>query len=100
MSEQGLYQKVGQLLLDAGPSEAQKIVVRARLFAGERGQIYLLERAGYLISRFPNKSVPFSSYFPSSEELVERAERVLASGDMEKSPGKRGQIYLIALCLK
>jgi len=25
------------------------------------------------------------SYFPSSQELVDRTERVLASGDMEKS---------------
>ncbi|WP_207282549.1 immunity protein YezG family protein [Pseudomonas sp. FW300-N2F2] len=40
MSEQGLYQKVGQLLLDAGPSEAQKIVVRARLFAEGDGGSY------------------------------------------------------------
>ncbi|MET3454837.1 hypothetical protein [Pseudomonas kilonensis] len=40
MSEQELYQKIGQLLLDAGPSEAQEIVVRARLFAEDDGGSY------------------------------------------------------------
>lgn len=40
MSEQELYQKIGQLLLDAGPSDAQKIVVRARLFAEGDGGSY------------------------------------------------------------
>jgi hypothetical protein len=40
MSKQELYQRTGQLLLDAGPSEAQKIVVRARLFAEGDGGSY------------------------------------------------------------
>ena len=40
MSEQELYQKIGQLLLGAGPSGAQKIVVRARLFGEGDGGSY------------------------------------------------------------
>ncbi|WP_417695934.1 hypothetical protein [Pseudomonas sp.] len=40
MSEQELYQRIGQLLLDAGPSDARKIVVRARLFAEGDGGSY------------------------------------------------------------
>lgn len=39
MDEQVCYQKIGQLLFDAGPQEAQKIIVRAELFPeGDGGQ--------------------------------------------------------------
>lgn len=40
MGDQVLYQKIGQLLFDAGPSNAQKIVVRAELFPESDGGSY------------------------------------------------------------
>lgn len=32
MSDKDIYQEVGQFLVDAGPSGAQKLIVRAELF--------------------------------------------------------------------
>jgi len=40
MSDQALYQKIGQLLVDAGPSNAREIVVRAELFTEGDGGKY------------------------------------------------------------
>ncbi|MCQ4317773.1 hypothetical protein EA797_21085 [Stutzerimonas zhaodongensis] len=40
MSDQALYQKIGQLLVDAGPSNAREIVVRAELFSEGDGGKY------------------------------------------------------------
>ncbi|KAA1174529.1 MULTISPECIES: hypothetical protein [Photorhabdus] len=35
-----IYQKIGQLLVDAGPSDAQKMIVRAKLFPENDGCKY------------------------------------------------------------
>lgn len=40
MSDQEIYQKIGQLLVDAGPSGAQRVIVRAKLFPERDGGIY------------------------------------------------------------
>ncbi|MEG5264168.1 hypothetical protein TRP66_07680 [Pseudomonas sp. JDS28PS106] len=40
MTEQDIYQKIGQLLYEAGPSSAKKIITRARLFAEDDGGSY------------------------------------------------------------
>ncbi|MNJ40096.1 hypothetical protein D3C77_349820 [compost metagenome] len=51
MSDQELYQKIGQLLVDAGPSDAQEIIVRAELFSEGDGGKYefdYVDRAGQL----------------------------------------------------
>ena len=40
MNEQRLYEKIGQLLIDAGPSDAKKIIARAELFAEGDGGSY------------------------------------------------------------
>jgi hypothetical protein len=40
MDDQFFYQKIGQLLIDAGPSNACKIIVRAELFPDNDGGKY------------------------------------------------------------
>ncbi|AYA39147.1 hypothetical protein HZS38_00190 [Xenorhabdus nematophila] len=40
MDDQKLYQKIGQLLVDAGPADAKKIIVRADLFSERNGCKY------------------------------------------------------------
>ncbi|WP_176507898.1 hypothetical protein [Pseudomonas urethralis] len=40
MSDQEIYQKIGQFLVDAGPSGAQKLIVRAELFPEGDGGTY------------------------------------------------------------
>lgn len=40
MDEQVLYQKIGQLLVDAGPPDAQKIIARADIFPEGDGGRY------------------------------------------------------------
>ncbi|MEK9498310.1 DUF600 family protein [Photorhabdus sp. P32] len=40
MGDQELYQKIGQLLLDAGPTDAKKMIVRADLFPERDGCKY------------------------------------------------------------
>ncbi|KRP65229.1 hypothetical protein TX23_26660 [Pseudomonas paralactis] len=40
MDEQLFYEKIGQLLIDAGPSDAKKIIARAELFAEGDGGSY------------------------------------------------------------
>ena len=40
MDDQVLYQKIGQLLVDAGPADAQKLIVRAELFSEADGGNY------------------------------------------------------------
>lgn len=40
MSDQEIYQKIGQLLVDAGPTDARKIIVRAELFPEGDGGKY------------------------------------------------------------
>ncbi|CAM3912857.1 immunity protein YezG family protein [Xenorhabdus thuongxuanensis] len=40
MDDQELYQKIGQLLVDAGPTDAKKIIVRADLFPERDGCKY------------------------------------------------------------
>lgn len=40
MDDQVLYQKIGQLLVDAGPADAQKLIVRAELFSEGDGGRY------------------------------------------------------------
>lgn len=42
MGDQELYQKIGQLLVDAGPADAREIIVRAELFSeGDGGSMSL-----------------------------------------------------------
>jgi len=51
MGDQELYQKIGQLLVDAGPVDAQRIIVRAELFSEGDGGKYefdYVNRAGEL----------------------------------------------------
>jgi len=51
MSDQELYQKIGQLLVNAGPSDAQEIIVRAELFSegdGGRYEFDYVDGAGEL----------------------------------------------------
>jgi len=40
MNDQEMYQKIGQLLVDAGPSDAQKLIVRAEIFPEGDGGKY------------------------------------------------------------
>lgn len=40
MSDQEIYQRIGRLLVDAGPADAQKIIVRAELFSEGDGGKY------------------------------------------------------------
>lgn len=40
MNDQVLYQKIGQLLADSGPSDAKKLIVRAELFCERDGCTY------------------------------------------------------------
>ena len=40
MNDQEMYQKIGQLLVDAGPSDAQKVIVRAEIFPEGDGGKY------------------------------------------------------------
>ncbi|PAU63671.1 hypothetical protein [Pseudomonas indica] len=40
MGDQELYQKIGQLLVDAGPADARKMIVRAELFSEGDGGKY------------------------------------------------------------
>ncbi|MEK2686376.1 hypothetical protein AAAC11_30025 [Pseudomonas aeruginosa] len=40
MGDQELYQKIGQLLVDAGPADAREIIVRAELFSEGDGGKY------------------------------------------------------------
>ncbi|WP_440466744.1 hypothetical protein ACKI1H_25690 [Pseudomonas sp. YH-1] len=51
MSDQEIYQKIGQLLIDAGPADAKKIIVRAEIFSEGDGGKYefdYVNRAGEL----------------------------------------------------
>lgn len=40
MDDQVLYQEIGQLLVDAGPVNARKIIVRAKIFQNDDGGRY------------------------------------------------------------
>lgn len=40
MSDQVIYQKIGQLLVDSSPPDAKKIIVRAQLFCERDGCTY------------------------------------------------------------
>jgi len=40
MGDQELYQKIGQLLVDAGPADAREIIVRVELFSEGDGGRY------------------------------------------------------------
>ncbi len=51
MGDQELYQKIGQLLVDAGPADAREIIVRAELFSEGDGGKYefdYVDQAGEL----------------------------------------------------
>lgn len=40
MSDQDIYQKIGQLLVDSGPEDAREIIVRTRIFSEGDGGRY------------------------------------------------------------
>lgn len=50
MSDQEIYQKIGRFLVDAGPSGAQKLIVRAELFpeGGGKYEFDYVDGAGEL----------------------------------------------------
>jgi hypothetical protein len=50
-SDQEIYQEIGQLLMDAGPSNAQELLVKAELFSdgdGGRYEFDYVDRSGVL----------------------------------------------------
>ncbi|MFJ9990785.1 hypothetical protein ACIQSO_08600 [Pseudomonas putida] len=75
MDEQLLYEKIGQLLIDAGPSDAKKIIARAELFAegdggsyefdyyNKAGDLNWFDPAGRAVGDLTDLLVQLRSYF-------------------------------------
>ncbi|NNA96525.1 hypothetical protein [Pseudomonas gessardii] len=74
MDEQMFYEKIGQLLIDAGPSDAKKIIARAELFAEGDGGSYEFD--------YFNKAGDLNWFDPDCKRGLQKGT-------------KRGQIYFL-----
>ncbi|HFF8525197.1 MULTISPECIES: hypothetical protein [Providencia] len=63
MNDQIIYQKIGQILVSSGPSNAKKVIVRADLFRERDGCTYEFD--------YINKSNELNWYDPDSKAVSE-----------------------------
>lgn len=83
MDDQELYQEIGRLLVDAGPADARKIIVRAELFSegdggkyefdyvNQSGELNWFDPDGRAVGDLTELSVKLREYFLTNNLTAE-----------------------------
>lgn len=68
MNDQVIYQKIGQLLVNSGPLDAKKIIVRAELFCNRDGCTYEFD--------YINQNNELNWYDPDSKAISDLTDEL------------------------